>query len=196
MYQKNVDRANPGCILFLIDQSFSMTDPFASTPKTKCEAVATAINRFIGELITTCEKGEDEPRHYFDVGVLGYTTDQMGEPRIGSLLQGGLRGQDLVSVVELYRHPLDVEIRQRDDGAGGLLEIKFPIWYRNPPPDLMLGTPMCGALGHCYRVASSWCEAHPGSFPPVVIHLTDGESSDGNPEEAANGLKSLFTGDG
>jgi hypothetical protein len=196
MYQKNVDRASPGCILFVIDQSFSMTDPFAGTPKTKCEAVATAINRFIGELITTCEKGEDEPRHYFDVGVIGYTTDQNGLPRIGSLLQGNLRGHDLVSVVELYRHPLDIEVRHRDDGAGGLLEIKFPIWYRNPPPDLMLGTPMCGALNHCYRVASGWCEAHPGSFPPVVIHLTDGESSDGNPEDAANGLKSLFTGDG
>src|SRR6266481_4505623 len=97
MYQKNVDRASPGCIVFMIDQSFSMTDPFAATPKTKCEAVATAINRFIGELITTCEKGEEEPRHYFDVSVIGYTTDASGLARIGSLLQGSLQGRDLVS---------------------------------------------------------------------------------------------------
>jgi hypothetical protein len=196
MYQKNVDRANPGCIIFLIDQSFSMTDPFAGSPRSKCEAVATAINRFVGELITTCEKGEDEPRHYFDVGILGYTTDQAGQPRIGSLLQGNLRGQDLVSVIDLYRNPLDIEIRHRDDGAGGLFEFKFPIWYRNPPPELMLGTPMCGALNYCYQVASNWCIMHPSSYPPVLIHLTDGESSDGSPEETARGLQSLFTDDG
>jgi hypothetical protein len=196
MYQKNVDRAHPGCILFLIDQSFSMTDPFAGSPKSKCDAVATAINRFIGELITTCEKGEEEPRHYFDVGVVGYTTDQSGVSRIGSLLQGNLHGRDLVSVIDLYHNPLDVEIRHRDDGLGGLLEVKFPIWYRNPPPDLMLGTPMCGALEYCYRVASGWCDGHPSSFPPIVIHLTDGDSSDGDPEDAALGLQSLYTDDG
>lgn len=196
MYQKSVDRGHPGCILFLIDQSFSMTDPFAGSPRTKCDAVATAINRFIGELITTCEKGEDEPRHYFDVGVIGYTTDMAGVPRIGSLLQGHLRGRDVVSVVELYRDPLDIEVRHRDDGSGGLLEVKFPVWYRNPPPELMLGTPMCGALDYCYRVASTWCDGHPDSFPPIVVHLTDGEASDGDPEDAGLGLQSLFTNDG
>ncbi len=196
MYEKNVDRSNPGCIVFLIDQSFSMTDPFAGSPRSKCEAVATAINRFVGELITTCEKGEDEPRHYFDVGVIGYTTDGAGLPRIGSLLQGPLFGHNLVSVVDLYRHPLDIEIRHRDDGAGGLLEVKFPIWYRNPPPELMLGTPMCGALEFCYNVIGPWTESHASSFPPIVIHLTDGESSDGDPEDPAAGLQSLFTNDG
>src|SRR5260370_39232381 len=117
MYSKSVDRAFPGCIIFLVDQSFSMTDGFAGTPKPKCEAVATAINRFVGELITTCEKGEDEPRHYFDISILGYTTDQAGQPRIGSLLQGNLRGQALGSVIDPYRNPLDIEVRRRDDGA-------------------------------------------------------------------------------
>jgi hypothetical protein len=195
-YQKSVDRASPGCIIFLIDQSFSMTDPFAGSQKSKCEVVATAINRFIGELITTCEKGEEEPRGYFDVAVIGYTTDQNAIPRIGSLLQGNVRGMDLVSVVDLYRNPLDIEIRQKDDGLGGLINVNFPVWYRNPPPELMLGTPMCAALAHVHRVAQTWADTHPGSFPPVVIHLTDGESSDGNPEEVAVSLRAIGTDDG
>ncbi|HYT90785.1 MAG TPA: hypothetical protein VEL76_18900 [Gemmataceae bacterium] len=197
MYSKSVERANPGCILFLVDQSYSMTDPFAGAPRSKVEAVATAINRFISELIITCEKGEDKPRHYFDVGVIGYTTNQKGEPIIGSLLQGpALAGRDLVSVVDLYDNPLDVEIRQKDDGTGGLVEVRFPIWYRVPPPETMLGTPMCAVLQHCYSVAAGWCAFHPASFPPVVIHLTDGESNDGDPEAAAASLRSLSTQDG
>src|SRR5262249_8922243 len=156
-YTKSVDRANPGCILFLVDQSFSMTDPFAGSPRSRIETVATAINRFLGELVTTCEKGEDKPRHYFDVGVIGYTTDQASSPVIGSLLQGALAGRNLVSVVELYDNPLDIELRHKDDGAGGLMEIRFPIWYRPPDPQTMLGTPMCAVLDFAWQIASDWC---------------------------------------
>ena len=88
MYQRNVERQHPGCIIFLVDQSRSMTDAFAGSTRSKSEAVATAINRFIGELITTCEKGEHEPRYYFDVGLIGYTTDPSAQPlfSVGRLL--------------------------------------------------------------------------------------------------------------
>jgi hypothetical protein len=196
MYSKSVERAFPGCIIFLVDQSFSMTDGIAGATRPKIEAVATAINRFLGELITTCEKGEEKPRHYFDVGAIGYTTDKTGVPIINSLFSGPLAGRDLVSIVELYDYPLDVETRHKDDGAGGLLEIKFPVWYRPPLPEQMAGTPMCGVLERCYTVAAEWVAAHPDSFPPVVIHLTDGESTDGNPEPVAEQLKSLATSDG
>jgi hypothetical protein len=200
MYDKSVERAFPGCLVFLLDQSYSMTDPFAGSARAKCEAVATAINRFLGEIITTCEKGEDKPRHYFDVAVIGYTTDKAGRPAIGSLLQGLLAGRDLVSVVELYDHPLDVEtrLRKEDDGAGGLIDVpfQFPIWYRVPDANHMAGTPMCGALQRALEITRDWCVVHPYSFPPVVIHLTDGESGDGNPEPIAEELRSLSTADG
>jgi hypothetical protein len=45
-------------------------------------------------------------------------------------------------------------------------------------------------------VASNLCAAHASSFPPVVIHLTDGEANDGDPEPAAAGLQALATQDG
>src|SRR5437764_12995215 len=118
MYEKDVSRSTPGCIIFVVDQSHSMTDPFAGSPKSKGEAVATAINRFIGELVTICERGEDKPRHYFDVGLIGYTTDERARPVIGSLLQGPLAGRDLVGIVDLFDNPLDTELRHNDDGAG------------------------------------------------------------------------------
>src|SRR5689334_15379734 len=112
MYTKSVERAFPGCIIFLVDQSYSMNDGIAGSSRPKIEAVATAINRFIGELITVCEKNEDKPRHYFDVGAVGYTTDKTGQPVIRPLFAGPLAGRDLVSVVDLYDCPLDVETRE------------------------------------------------------------------------------------
>jgi hypothetical protein len=196
MYEKYVERANPGCIIFLVDQSYSMTDGISGTSRPKCEVVTVAINRFISEMITICEKGEEKPRHYFDVAVVGYTTDKTNHPIIGPVLGGALAGRDLVSIVDLYDNPLEVETRQKDDGAGGLVEFKLPVWYRTPAAEHMAGTPMCGVLQHCRRIAADWCAAHPNSFPPVVIHLTDGESSDGDPEGAAEELRSLSTSDG
>jgi hypothetical protein len=204
-YAKSAERANPACIIFLLDQSYSMNDGIAGTPRPKIEALAAGINRFLADLISLCEKGEEKPRHYFDVGVIGYTTDRSDPPRtlVGPVLQGAngtLSSRDLVSVVELFDDPLAIEDRQKmvDDGAGGLISttVKFPVWYRKPVPDLMSGTPMCAALEYVKNIASPWCDSHPGSFPPVVIHLTDGEANDGDPEPPAEALKALSTQDG
>ena len=42
----------------------------------------------------------------------------------------------------------------------------------------------------------AWCDAHPESYPPTILHVTDGESTDGYPEEIANHLKQIRTNDG
>lgn len=197
-YQSSPSRANPGCILFVLDQSFSMNEGIAGSSRPKAEALATAINRFLNDLIIRCERGEDKPRHYFDIGVIGYTTTQSDPPvtLVGPVLQGELAGRDVVSVVDLSDFPLEVQDRQKDDGAGGLMTIKFPVWYKAPEPNRMGGTPMKSALEYVHGVASAWCAEHPGSHPPVVIHLTDGESNDGDPEPSAEALRSLQTEDG
>ncbi len=203
-YEMQIDRANPGCIIFMVDQSNSMLDGIAGTPRPKLDTVATAINRFFAELITSCEKGEEKPRNYFEVGLIGYTTDQNGVAIIKPLFQGVLAGRDLVSISDLYDNPLEIERRQKkdfvDDGAGGLTEvvkeIAFPVWYRPPGPEEMFGTPMCGAISYVSQIARQWTEAHMGSFPPMVIHLTDGEPVDGDPRPFADELKGLATSDG
>ena len=203
-YEMQIDRANPGCIVFMVDQSNSMLDGIAGTARPKLDTVATAINRFFAELITSCEKGEDKPRNYFDVGLIGYTTDQNGAAIIRPLFREALAERDLVSIPDLYDSPLEIERRQKkefvDDGAGGLTEvvkeIAFPVWYRPPEPSEMYGTPMCGALSHVAQVSRQWVDAHPGSFPPMIIHLTDGEPVDGDPKPFAEDLKSIATTDG
>lgn len=82
-----------------------------------------------------------------------------------------------------------------DDGAGGIIEvpIKFPMWFE---PRANGGTPMQAALTEAAEVLSQWCDEHPDSYPPTILHVTDGESTDGDPEDIANALRMISTQDG
>ena len=190
--------------MFLIDQSFSMKDGIGGSPRPKADAVSTAVNKLISELIQICEKGEEKPRHWFDVGMIGYTTDANGGPVVGSAFGGALAGQDLVGIPDLFDNPLDIEVRKRkeqqDDGTGNLImvdvEVNFPVWYRVPPDEYRFGTPTRTAFEYARPILEQWIAAHPESFPPLVIHLTDGEPTDGDPKEAAADVRSLATADG
>ena len=55
---------------------------------------------------------------------------------------------------------------------------------------------MCAAFDRIGAVANYWIKTHQGSFPPVVIHLSDGESTDGSPMGWASRLQRLHTSDG
>src|SRR5262249_4627049 len=70
---------------------------------------------------------------------------------------------------------------------GGAL---VPVWYE---PVARYGTPMCRALEHCEKIAAMWAGNHMDSVPPIVIHITDGESSDGDPLAAAMALQGVRT---
>jgi len=97
----------------------------------------------------------------------------------------------------ISEHTLRVEERNKkmDDGAGGIVELKtkFPIWF---DPKSAGGTPMRAALSKTMQTVADWCERHPASYPPTILHVTDGQSTDGAPEEVAEGLRRLSTRDG
>jgi len=185
----NVSRSKPGCYIFLLDESLSMEDTFGGSAMKKSDALADAINLFLAELIAQCEKGGKQPKHYFDVALVGYTTDEKGQPIVGSAFQGPLASNDLiqidlVSILDL----LDKPLRVKEEGG-----VKIPIWY---DPVVGYGTPMSGGLEYCRGLAEMWVGNHPDSVPPIVIHVTDGEPSDGDPEPAARALQSVATAKG
>jgi hypothetical protein len=103
----------------------------------------------------------------------------------------------LVSVPEIEASPVRVEdrVKKVPDGAGGLVDqaSKFPVWF---DPKTSGGTPMCEAFRKAAEVLASWCDAHPNSYPPTVIHVTDGQSTDGDPEALAEMLRKISTNDG
>jgi hypothetical protein len=101
-----------------------------------------------------------------------------------------------VPVSVLGNTPDRVEDRTKkiSDGAGGIIEqtIKFPVWFDAVANG---GTPMHTALNEASRILTDFITAHPSSFPPIVINITDGEP-DRDPSPEAKQLKSLSTSDG
>jgi hypothetical protein len=177
--------------LFLIDQSSSMVKPFGAQPaKQKAEGVADAINRLLQNLVLKCAKSEGV-RDYFYVGIVGYGA------KVGSAFGGSLAGQTLVPVSAIAANPLRVEQRARkvDDGAGGLAEqkFKFPVWFEA----LASGrTPMCQAMELAKQYLEMFLARFPKCYPPLVLNVTDGMSTDGDPLPAAKKLQELSTPDG
>ena len=188
-YEAQISRNAPTAFLFVVDQSGSMADKMSSG-KSKAEFVADALNRNLANLVVRCSKSEGV-RDYFDIGVVGY-----GD-RVGNGFSGPLGGSLLNPISAIERSPTRVEDRKRkmDDGAGGVVEtsIKFPVWFE---PKASGGTPMREALAKAAEELVAWCDAHPDSYPPTLLHVTDGESTDGDPEEIAKHLGQIRTNDG
>jgi hypothetical protein len=190
-YAAEISRTNPTCFVFLVDQSASMLEPFGGrADKNKADGVADAINRLLQNLVLKCAKA-DGIRDFFHVGLIGYGG------RVVSAFGGALAGQTLVPISQLTNNPLRVEQRTRkvDDSAGGLIEqkFKFPVWFESRPTGK---TPMCAALATARTYLQAFLAAHPTCYPPLVINITDGEATDGNPLEAAQEVQALASRDG
>lgn len=191
-YQAEISRQNPTAFVFLVDQSGSMADEFKQEGlnKRKCDAVADALNRLIGEIAIRCAK-QEAVRDYFTLALIGY--GGTAHPAWG----GDLSGQLAVPISAVDAHPIryDQRTRMMDDGAGGLVPqtVDFPVWLE---PAAASGTPMCAALQLALDFLTEWVSAHPQSYPPVVFNVTDGESTDGDPAALMQAVRQLATSDG
>ncbi len=191
-YTAEISRDNPSCFLFLIDQSTSMEEdvPAGDATQQKATGVADTMNRWLQELSIKCAKSEGV-RDYYHVGVVGYGK------MIGPCVNGSSVGREMIPISEIADNPARLEERTKKipDGAGGLLDqtIRFPVWF-DPVADG--GTPMCRAAATAEEILRAWLAAHPNCFPPIVIHITDGESTDGDPTERIRALTNLASTDG
>jgi hypothetical protein len=169
-----------------------MADAFgvAEANQKKADGVADAINRMLQNLVIKCAK-EEGIRDYFHVGVIGYGA------QVGPAFSGTLAGKQLVPISEVGNSPARVEQRNKKvpDGAGGIVEqpVRFPVWFE---PVSSGGTPMSQALGQAKSIVENWISQHPNSFPPIVINITDGEATDGDPTTAAEEIRKLKSNDG
>lgn len=186
---------HPGCMIILLDQSGSMDETFAGTQagagKRKCDMVATILNSLLQELIAANTVGS-EIRPRADIAILGYQGDT-----VAPVFSGALAGRDFVSLSDLQLNPMRVDRKERSDvdetGQEVRLMIYMPVWV---DPEADGGTPMCRALQKAAELAERWAATHPNNYPPVIINVTDGMSTDGNPTGPAQKLCQVRTNEG
>lgn len=191
-YTAEIRRTNPTCFVFLVDRSASMLEAFGGNQeKSKAQGVADAINRLLQNLAIKCAKS-DGIRDYFHVGVIGY-----GGRQAKAAFGGPLADRSIAPISEIAKNPLRVEQRTRkvDDGAGGLMEqkFKFPVWFE---PVAQGKTPMCEALHMARTTLEDFLKQYPNCYPPLVVNITDGAATDGNPEPEAGEIRKLSSTDG
>ena len=174
----DITRNNPSCFLFIVDQSSSMADAFGENrdnKQTKADGVALALNNLLRNLVITCSKG-DGVRNYFDVCVLGY--GQTVQPA----WRGALAGREIVSIRDVANNyaRMSEKIEPMEDATGQMVETKTrqPVWIE---PTAGGSTLMCAALAYGRQILSEWLARAQTAFPPVVVHITDGEATDGDP---------------
>ena len=177
-----------------------MNEPWAGASKSKIEVAISSVNTILQEIVLLPLGDDYCPKNVLDISVMGYSANHLGELTIEPILQGALSGRVLVDIAEIFDHPHQIvrECRTVPDGYGGItsLTISQPRWCKAPDPETMRGSPICAALNHVSQIAQDWASSHRESYPPLVIHLTDGESTDGDPASAAAALKSIATEDG
>lgn len=190
-YSQAIDRNHPALLVFLLDQSQSMRRAWGSdSTRSLSQGTADAINHLLNDFIIKSTKTEGV-RNYFDVAVLGYKGTS-----IESAISQKTLDQLPISITEMADIArIEERTQQVEDGTGGLVEkpVKIKAWI---DPISEGNTPMCEALSKCYDLVSQWISVHQSSFPPIVINITDGEATDGDPEPNAERIKELGTSDG
>lgn len=175
MYEQSFSRSHPGCLVVLLDRSHSMDEPWGASGLTLAQGAAQAINKILLEL---CLKSTKEvggrTRDYFAVAVYGYGACPVaGGEGVESALGGALTGRDIVPLSDLCSNPLPVPEESSIDG--GSAGSRVPVWIE---PIYGYRTPMCEAIAIAGARVMEWAKAHPDSFPPVVINITDGMVTD------------------
>lgn len=196
-YEREISRERKGCFVFLLDQSFSMEEPLANSSRHKCDELVQAINAWLQNMAIRASS-ETGIKDWLDIAVLGYRTDADANPIISSALPGALAEHPMVSIADIGNSPARIDTvpaQVPDDETGEMIEMptEMPVWIDAKAEG---GTPMCQAIHDACLILDDWIAAHQASFPPIVINITDGESSDGDPIPYADMLKERCTDDG
>jgi hypothetical protein len=182
VYQQAFSRTTPGCIVFLLDRSESMREPWADSRLSLAQGAATAINKILLELCIKSTKEQGAPlRCYFYVGIYGYgLRPRAGGEGVESALPEPLASRGIVPLPELADQPLGVREEPSIDAMAR--PSRVPVWVA---PEAGYRTPMCAAMAIAGAHVYEWAKAFPNSFPPIVINITDGLVTD-NPYQGAD----------
>jgi hypothetical protein len=156
-----ISSTNPCLIVYLVDQSYSMSEKFGNASHNKAYEVADAINDIIYEVGLRCIGSNGNLKNRFEIAIIGYGKESNG---VESGWEGQLAGKWVVSIDNIFEYPLG----QKDEK---------PIWIK---PYANSNTPMTKAFENATRLCADWINwgNHKDCHPPIVINITDGEATD------------------
>lgn len=159
-YEMQWSSATPGLLIILMDQSGSMLNGYDGNDS-KTVFAAKAVNRVIDTIIQKNFDGES-PKNRCFISIIGYNHD------VKELNSGYLK--------ELDANPIRVENlkKKESDGAGGIIEVDYPmpIWVEPITQDG--ATNMKGAFEMAKAIIEKWMQDKPGNPAPVIINISDG----------------------
>lgn len=196
MYLHPITRISRSAVIIAIDGSISMEEEtlFHETPMRKREAAALIANFFIDELLMRSTRAGDL-RDYYDIAIFRYTNDNI-EPIIASEEMGLVH---INSLQEAIPQPVCYNIvGNKSDGTQSMIPLTLNEWVT---PHAYGSAPMYEMFVHIKGLITKWCDDrfNRHSFPPIIVHISDGWSSDAEEEELldiAEEIKSIGTKEG
>jgi len=167
-----------------------MSERFGEHVQTKANFVADVVNRTLHDLVIRCTRTE-AVRDYYYISVVGYGRV------VAPILGGALAGKVHIPISHLADNPVRVEsrIKKMPNNEGGIAEqrVRFPVWI---DPVSQGWTHMCAGFNVVRELLDDWLLEHSEGFPPTILHLTDGASTDGDPTSIGTDVLSRSTSDG
>ncbi len=153
----SVTHNQPGCIIFLIDQSGSMKAEIRGMPGVrKCDFLADQINGILDDLLLRCTKN-NKVVPYFHSQIISY----------------GFQGDLVAPIVGSQQDPLILPLDrmaewtdQNNGWADGRLQVIRPVAEGR--------TPMTQAFALLEEPVKEWVATNPNSYPPIILNITDG----------------------
>lgn len=185
-YIQRITRRAPTAFVLMVDQSGSMGESWQGGVS-KSVQVASIVNNALRNLVLQATSGSgNEVRHYADVAVIGY--GGVSSQGVTSMLSGTTIAQPFLPISKIASQP-KVTVIENPDGT----RRREVVWF---DPKHGGGTPMHSAFSAISSALEFWVSNHRNSFPPVVINITDGESTDADPSSVARDITGLETDDG
>jgi hypothetical protein len=199
MYNARCRADRRGCLIILIEQSPTMAEPMIGeaidAQETKARKAATLANQLLNEVQKRCQTSA-VVRPKIDIAVLGYGY----QGQVTDALHISASIQELVPISDVSDHPLLVShtmVAEFDPETGGLVQIPvdIPMWIE---PTVGHSSPLCAALETAQNIAQAWVQDHPDNYyyPPMVVNISGGPSTDGDPWFQAVKLMKIANDDG
>ena len=189
-FEQKVTVARPACFIVLVDCSHSMSQKLLGTKSTsKKQAVAETVNSFLTRLLDVARRPGGY-RDLFHVAVLGYGLGPTGL-EVKSLLPYPGAAEEMVPISRLnetWRRTTIEIVEVGDDRT----EVEQPVWVE-PTSNVNGHTVMATAFGRARAIITDWIVEHPESVPPIVLNLTDGDWTDGDPRQEVRLLQESMT---